>query len=267
MGSSASSISQDKINDQPEINPERFNVVYPNESDTQTLAPLILLDDNDEVKSFKNCLKDAYGAEWNQSYYFALYPTAQQSYHNFDNKYGLTQDQFFAIYFYTLEWKRNKALNTYSRLNTDLTCPERDDKARKWRFYLYYLFSALRRLPKWPGSPDIYRVVHGNLAQMYPEKYKQGKKVTWYAFTSASTDKNTANGFFDKKQPNNNTLFTLSGVFSGRLIQAISSLPQEAEVLLPPGSTFEVISVNLAVFGVHIVLSQIPTTEKDLDME
>jgi len=180
-------------------------------------------------------------------------------------KYDLSRDEFLSIYFYTLEWKPEPTQNTYLRLNAALTSQDRDLKCTKWRFYLHHLFNALRKIPKWKHTHDLYRGVQGDLTKKYPGKYEKGKQITWYGFTSATTEFGVITNFLPQNQTI--TVFALNVIFSGRSVNHFSAIPNESEILIPPGSRFEVVSVGNMPQVVLIQLKQIPTMEKLLNME
>jgi len=151
-----------------------------------------------------------------------------------------TREQALACYLYTCEWK-SKSDNLYSRLNGDLSNPDRS-KAKKWRHYLHYLFGGLSLITPWAVQQDLYRGVSCDLVGKFVDKYMVGTKITWYACTSATTHFEQIMKFLPENEPR--TIFTINRVFSGRPLNMVSSMPEEVEVLLPPASRFEIISVT-----------------------
>ena len=65
-----------------------------------------------------------------------------------------------------------------------------------------------------------------------------GSLITFAAFTSVSLDDKVANGFGD------HVLFNFTRV-RGVRIRALSAVPQEAEVLVPPPSVFRIMTVAM----------------------
>jgi len=62
------------------------------------------------------------------------------------------------------------------------------------------------------------------------------------------------------------TIFSINECLSGRSIEKFSSHPEEAEILLPPGSRFKIVGVIRGKITL-IQLKQIPTLEKLLKLE
>eukprot|EP01124_Arcella_intermedia_P026877 TRINITY_DN5150_c1_g1_i5.p1 TRINITY_DN5150_c1_g1~~TRINITY_DN5150_c1_g1_i5.p1 ORF type:complete len:212 (-),score=63.55 TRINITY_DN5150_c1_g1_i5:55-660(-) len=179
-----------------------------------------------------------------------------------EKKNNLTFDEFCAVYFYTAQWDDK---NLYSLLNASLTSKDYSSTLPQWKYYLHYLLSAIQKIPKWQGSQDLYRGVSQDLVQQYPSRYKEGETITWYAFTSTTTNLKTVKSFLPEDKPS--TIFTINGSFSGRCIQDYSAFQTEFEVLLPPGSRFQIISImkfgNLTI----IQIKQTPTFETLLKLE
>jgi len=123
----------------------------------------------------------------------------------------------------------------------------------------------LRKLPKWEAKQDLYRGVNLDVTKKYPDKYQLQSKITWSSLVSTTTQIHVVTSFFP---PNSEcTIFTINGVFSGRSVQQASSQPNETEILLPPGSRFEVVSIAKIGLAVMVQLKQIPSLEKMLQME
>jgi len=193
---------------------------------------------------------------------------AKEKYEKFyrsSNNYGITEDEFLSVYFYTIE-TQNKADNIYTRLNAELTSKQRSHTLPKWKYYLYYLFNAFRKLPPWTGRQDLYRGVNKDLVGLYPEKYKIGEKITLYGITSASTELSVMQTFLSPGTPN--TIFLINEAFSGRCIERLSSLPGEEEVLFPPASRFLIKGIiRIESNATWIQIKQIPSFETALGLE
>jgi len=67
-----------------------------------------------------------------------------------------------------------------------------------------------------------------------------GNTITWYGFTSTTTNLGKVQSFLADEE---STIFCINGCFSGRSIQQFSGHPDEAEVLIPPGSRFSIVSI------------------------
>jgi len=206
------------------------------------LAPLVTLRSNEELLSFKKAIQFAYGEEFDELSYQSSLAYGTNIYESLpikERNYGLSLEECNSIYFYTLEWATS-SLNLYSRLNRDLSCAERDRNAPKWKHYLHYLFSGLRKLPKEELKQDLYRGVDQNLVKRFPEKYKVGSRIIWYGFTSTTTNFSKVKSFIGNAE---GTIFVMNGCFSGRSVNKFSGHGGESEVILPAGSRFEIVGV------------------------
>jgi len=231
----------------------------------QPLAPYVLLSSADKPLDFASSLLFAYDGLLSLSDIESFLSYGEDIYEELQEKgTSLTLSECLAVYFYTLEWPQ-KTHNTYSLLNKALVDSNREG-ATKWKYYLNYLFNALQKIPKWNVQQDLYRGVNLDMVKNYPQKYQVGKKITWYSFTSTTTRLSKIMAFLPSPTKSR-TIFTINGAFSGRSIQQFSALQDEAEILLPPGSRFEVIDI-ITVDGVTTIqLRQIPTLEKGLKLE
>jgi hypothetical protein len=77
-----------------------------------------------------------------------------------------------------------------------------------------------------------------------------GSLITFAAFTSVSLDDKVANGFGD------HVLFNFIRV-RGVRIRALSAVPQEAEVLVPPPSVFRIVTVAMFHGSLVVTLEQV----------
>jgi len=177
---------------------------------------------------------------------------------------SLTREEFLSLYYYTCEWSTKEKCIHYM-LNASLISSSRDN-ARKWRFYLHHFFSGFCKLPLWSGAQDLYRGVGIDVVKRYPESYVKDNKITWYSCTSTSADVSVITECLSSIN-GPRTLFTINGVFSGRLSSSVSVNRKDEEILLPPGSRFLVVSVARLENTVMVQLRQIPTLEKSLNLE
>jgi hypothetical protein len=233
----------------------------------QSLAPLILLRKSENPHLFEKSVELAYGDELDEISFESNIPYAEEIHKKLmssDKDYKLDREELLAIYFYTLEWNPTSQ-NLYSRMNADLTCSNRGNQAPKWKYYLHYLFSSLRKIPLWKVDQDLYRGIRIDVTEKYPKRYVVGNLITWYGFTSTTTNLNVIQNFLGKDKPC--TIFTINKCFSGRAIHKMSAVPTECEVLLPPGSRFEVKAIIDFGKTKMIQLMQVPTLEKLLKME
>jgi len=224
------------------------------------LAPLVLLTKKELPISFEESISIVYKEELEEIFFQSNMTYCEDLYLNInypEKDYGLSLDEFQSIYFYTLEWNP-QSLNLYSKLNRDLSSSERNLSVPIWKYYLHFLFNALRKIPIWKGNHDVYRGVSKNLVKFYPEKYVIGNTITWYGFTSTTTNMGKVEGFLGNEE---STIFCINGCLSGRAIQKFSGHPDEAEVLIPPGSRFTIVAIIKGKITL-IQLNQIPTLEK-----
>jgi len=233
-----------------------------------SLGPLVLFRKTETPLIFEEAVIFAYNHELDDELSFeANIPYGEKIYNKISSSsekvYGLTKEEVLAIYFYTLEWIPN-SLNLYSRLNRDLSTKGRETNAPKWKHYLYYLFNGLRKIPKWIANQDLYRGVNQNLVKYYPEKYAKGAEITWYGFTSTSTNLEKIMSFIKSAD---GTIFSINGCFSGRSIKTVSFDPNEDEVLIPCGSCFSIIGIVPMGNLTMIQMKQIPSLERLLKME
>ena len=77
-----------------------------------------------------------------------------------------------------------------------------------------------------------------------------GSLLTFAAFTSVSLDDKVANGFGD------HVLFNFTRV-RGVRIRALSAVPQEAEVLVPPPSVFRILTVAMFHGSLMVTLERV----------
>jgi len=116
----------------------------------------------------------------------------------------------------------------YRLLNNSLAC-RNTDELEHWKPFLFYLISALKKLPNFTGT--VYRALDRPL-QTLSKQYKPGNSVVWVAFTSTSKNRDIMTLFTGKSE---GTLMRIS-VVEGKEISQFSLFPSESEVLLPPNT-------------------------------
>ena len=149
----------------------------------------------------------------------------------------LEVDEALAVAAYTFDLGFNSeqegADNLYNQLNDCL----RERNAQKMVLLKPYLSYLLRALVKFPVlKTTVYRGIPAESVDVVREKYKEGSKVHWSAFTSTSTDIATAKQF---AQGRGGILFRVN-VRNGRCVSLYSHCMSEDEVLLSPNSVFVV---------------------------
>ena len=96
---------------------------------------------------------------------------------------------------------------------------------------LYRVHTALNKLPS--IRKQVWRGVSKNVSA----GYTQGMCFTWKSFLSCSTDAGVVKGFL--KNEGHNTLFSIA-CKNGKIISKYSAFKNEPEVILMPGTRFQV---------------------------
>lgn len=155
---------------------------------------------------------------------------------------NLTRDESAAIFLYTMEW----ANSVYLVLNKTLTKENRNHLV-PWFPYLKLLLTALFKLPS--KKCNVYRGVRGvDLSGDYPPN----KNVVWWRFSSSTTTVAVLNAPRYLGQEGLRTMFHIE-CLNGKVIKNHSNYQQEDEVLLLPGTQFQVVSHLNAGNGLQIV--------------
>eukprot|EP00727_Mastigamoeba_balamuthi_P012550 m51a1_g7918 hypothetical protein (392) ;mRNA; r:216790-218444 len=140
---------------------------------------------------------------------------------------GLTRDEVFALTVYTYDVSElggDEDKNVFVQLNSVLRA--RGKELEPWRGYLYFINSALRKLPDYRGS-----VFRGSDNPEAVGPYVEATEITWSAFTSTSTERAVAAEFAGP----GGVVFRIK-VLRGKDISPFSAIQREAEVLLPPNA-------------------------------
>eukprot|EP01124_Arcella_intermedia_P032210 TRINITY_DN746_c0_g1_i2.p1 TRINITY_DN746_c0_g1~~TRINITY_DN746_c0_g1_i2.p1 ORF type:complete len:662 (+),score=130.97 TRINITY_DN746_c0_g1_i2:219-1988(+) len=173
----------------------------------------------------------------------------------------LTQDQFLAIYLYCAELGTPQG-GLWELLKKDLLTGE-ESAMGKWRPFVGHLNEACKKLPLWKYTKELHRGVDADLLALYPERYLPGTSLTWYSWTSAASRLKVVRSALPETK-SRKTIFTVNA-FSGRVITDVTGTVED-EVLLPPGSTFEVQSVSTNSDGnVMVLLKQVPAVENGFE--
>ncbi|CAF3341423.1 unnamed protein product [Rotaria sp. Silwood2] len=175
----------------------------------------------------------------------------------FPNEHNLNKDEAAAVYLYSMEMSDEATV--YRLLNQTLRAEDRST-LRPWFSYLKLLDSAAARLPKFKGT--VWRGVNKNVSNTF----KKGQKITWWSVSSCSTSVDVISSFLGNVPQS--TLFNIDCI-NGKSIAAYTCYPTEDEVILMPGTTFEVVSNPLHHHGgLHIIhLKEISDDDDDDDDE
>ena len=167
---------------------------------------------------------------------------------------GLTIDESAAIRLYTIEWERPHR-SLYSMLNYTLKNDDREH-LRPYFKYMKLFITALVKLPCVPPL-TVWRGVTKDLSQGFPP----GTSVTWWAFSSATTELNVLENNMYLGNTGDRTLFSVEAI-NGRIVRAHSHFVTEDEILLLPGTRMIVQSQFSPAPNLHVIhLKQIVPEE------
>ncbi|CAF2135328.1 unnamed protein product [Rotaria magnacalcarata] len=158
---------------------------------------------------------------------------------------GLSLDESAAIMLYTMVWEPlDECL--YVALNAVLRSQQRSF-LKPWFLFLKLFLTALNRLP-FTSRCNVYRWTELDLHL----QYTKGKTVIWWGFSSctASVADLESKRVLGKLGPR--TLFSIE-CFSGKDIRKHSYNPSDDEILLCPGTQFEIVSCIDARADLHII--------------
>jgi hypothetical protein len=141
---------------------------------------------------------------------------------------GLTVDESAAIHLYTMQWPEPHP-SLYTTLNQRLRSKNRDTLV-SWFLFLKLFFTALYKLPSFKGT--IWRGVRGNLNDQYDEDQ------IWWGASSCTETMKTMEAFVGLEDVR--TIFTIECI-NGKAILNHSYFKEENEILLMPGSYFQVV--------------------------
>lgn len=120
-------------------------------------------------------------------------------------------------------------------------------KLQSWKTYLYYLFSALNKLPDIEAR--VYRGV-SDTTGFIKQNYVIGREIHWSAFSSTSMDESVARSFASNGP--NGVLFKIH-VFNAKDISHYSIVNHERELLLSPNMNLFVAQVSTEPSGLLVV--------------
>jgi len=128
-------------------------------------------------------------------------------------------------------------------------------KLRETRGLIFLLLFGLRGLPR-VTHPVLHR---GIRKRVDVAKYHRDAIVTWYGFSSTTTQHSVAKRFLMNKKTGKHegTLFRIKGNPWGYNLQPFSLFPQEEEILLEPAIKLKVLDVedrdNLVTINLRVV--------------
>jgi hypothetical protein len=158
---------------------------------------------------------------------------------------GLTIDESAAIRLYTIEWDDNHR-SLYSMLNRHLKNTDRENLLPYFKYIKLFL-TALAKLPCVPPL-TVWRGVTKNLSGDFPA----GTRVTWWAFSSCTTEMTVLENNMYLGSEGDRTLFSVEAI-NGRTIKNHSHFVTEDELLLLPGTHMIVQSQLSPAPSLHII--------------
>jgi hypothetical protein len=156
---------------------------------------------------------------------------------------GLTPDESSAIHLYTMQWPEPHP-SLFTLLNERLRSKNRNTLI-SWFLFLKLFFTALYKLPSLKGV--IYRGVRGNLSDQYDDDH------FWWGTSSCTKTMNVMETFVGSE--GDRTIFNIECI-NGKSIQSHSHFKEENEILLMPGSYFQVVSKWKPAKGLYIIQLQ-----------
>jgi hypothetical protein len=157
---------------------------------------------------------------------------------------GLTQDESASIHLYTMEWIDSQQ-SLYAKLNRTLREVNRQE-LKPWFRYLKLFLTALFKLPIVEGV--VWRGVRGDLSF----QYKTNNEQAWWALSSCTLSLKILESSIYLGKIGTRTLFSIE-TQTGRRIRSHSYFKDEEEILLLPGTYFQVISHLSPADNLHII--------------
>jgi hypothetical protein len=157
----------------------------------------------------------------------------------------LTVDESAAIRLYSIEWE-GPHRSLYSMLNYTLQSNNREELRPYFR-YMKLFVTALAKVPCNPPA-TVWRGVTKDLSEQFPPE----TPVTWWAFTSCTTNLTVLENNMYLGNAGSRTLFSVEAI-NGRSVRAHSHFDTEDEILLLPGTHMIVQSQVSPAPDLHIV--------------
>lgn len=121
------------------------------------------------------------------------------------------------------------------------------------RGYVLHLITALRKLPRYKGSPVLYKAVRrqGQRAVDTLSEFTKGKVMVWPGFVSATCDEEAVLEFLADSTGSDtdadcgrSLLVEIRGDFVGYNVRSFTGCCGEDEIVLEPETTFKVLDVQ-----------------------
>jgi hypothetical protein len=146
---------------------------------------------------------------------------------------NLSIDESASIMLYSMDWEPQEEC-LYHVLTKTLRAKNRNELI-PWFLYLKLILTALYRLPS--TNRYVYRCIQGDMREDYP----LDETIYWWGFSSCTATMEALSTKEFSRLSGKKTLFMIES-FSGKDIREHSDFQDEAEVLLPPGRQFKVVS-------------------------
>ncbi|CAF3192408.1 unnamed protein product [Rotaria sp. Silwood2] len=159
----------------------------------------------------------------------------------------LSVDESASIALYTMEWEPYTE-SLYYILNKTLRNEDRTN-LKPWFLYLKLIITALSRLPS--VNVTVYREVK-DIIESEHEKYKVGKRLAWWGFSSCLPVRHVSEDDQFVGETSIKTLFIIDSI-RGKDIRNHSYFRKENEILLLPGTHFEVINSKQEENNLHVI--------------
>jgi len=157
---------------------------------------------------------------------------------------GLTQDESASIHLYTMEWTDSQQ-SLYAKLNRALRGVNRQE-LKPWFRYLKLFLTGLFKLPAVEGV--VWRGVRGDLSAQYSTIEQQA----WWALSSCTLSLKILESPLYLGKTGVRTLFSIE-TQTGRRIRSHSYFKHEEEILLLPGTFFQIASHLSPAEDLHII--------------
>lgn len=159
-------------------------------------------------------------------------------------------DEIASVHMYSLEFKKDISdcsRSIYSVLNEKLRSEDRNQLLR-FRKYMILLLRAIKKC----SLVEARVLFRGILFAVDLSVYNVGNFVTWYQFSSCTTDLGVQQKFLG--DDGDRTLFQIEVVYGrARMINEFSKYRDEAEAVFPPFSRFEIVGLYRAGNGLATV--------------
>lgn len=156
---------------------------------------------------------------------------------------GMSKEEAEVLFSYTFEVKKPEKKEFPCYVINKVLARRDTNALRNCRGYILHLLKALRKLnPIKTEGVTLYRGIDGSFLN-FDENYKEGKILSWPAFTSTSLSVDIVYDKFLKRaaQP---VIFEIHGNFIGYDISQFSFFTKECEILLEPETIFKIVSIQ-----------------------